>query len=147
MDEIPELTALPEGGYRPTDPKRTLVALIGNLHLHFPQTADVGGRGYYRKLVETQGLWDNVPISEVSDEDPLDWRESPLRLSQTNRQFYTQLDETIGSLGFTPEKMGAKYLSLTSLEGEAWDKEFVAFYLPIYVALRRKGYSPKDLSE
>ncbi|HEY0907817.1 MAG TPA: hypothetical protein VGE35_00530 [Candidatus Paceibacterota bacterium] len=148
MNDIPELTALPDGTYRATDDHRGVVGVLNNLCLRFPGSVDVApdlGRSRYN--VDELGIWDER-ISEkwAKDGSRPGWEYSQLRLSQTNREFFAAIDRAVCEAGIALESIKEANLALGRLTGKAWAEEYEKKFLPIYIVLRKKGYSRRDLA-
>lgn len=77
---------------------------------------------------------------------------SDKRLSQTPEQFYAEIDRTIREVGIDMEKLQREinvYTHDRSLDNWKNDKKMFEnlckLLMPIYIALRRKGYNREDL--
>ena len=132
---------------------RRYIRVMNNFHLHFPAGNDPHNyedqptffEGFNRFMAKEAG-WDST-YRELGG-NPLFL--SDRKLNQTPRLFYEEIDLTVEELGLGMASVSqAVNLMLSQRHhgieaGRVADIAWAALY-PIYVALRKKGYSKEDL--
>jgi len=132
---------------------RRYMRVLNNFHMHFPagnsphnyEDEPIFSEGYYRFMANEAG-WDST-FRELGYNPRF---QSEKRLNQTPKQFYEEVDRTVEELGMSMTSvseavnlmLSRRHLGIEA--GSIADIVWPALY-PIYVALRKKGYSKEDL--
>ena len=145
------------GQYVPYDPSEIPGGSLNNFFCHFPANGPYERtmpEGYYRSLLKDGGAWD-VSLREFLEEDSIyevTHDRSEKRLDQIPAEFYAEIDRMIVEVGLTVEAV-ARVINIYLHHRDLVSREVSlqmntaldAFLLPIYIALRNKGYSRQDL--
>lgn len=115
--------------------------VLNNFYMRFSK-----GGGSYRWFIDVHTKdWDSRPSEKPG---AVQGKMSNLRWNQTNREFYETLDLVIGECGCTlieVRKAIDIFNDWIRVQPEPRHKQLWEILRPIYVALRKKGYSISDL--
>lgn len=126
--------------------------VLNNFFCHFPVSCERGisGKlvvtddGHYRNQITELDEWDvrEIYFSQADTEKI----HSQRFLEQTPRQFYAELDLVIATLGIDIEKL-CQTVAQYSYEKktEQSSEEIWTLLLPIFIAMRKLGYSKAEL--
>lgn len=115
--------------------------VLNNFFFYFP------GPNGYREGLQSRGQW-KTPFREFISPD----LRSDKRLDQTPEQFYTEIDATVAEIGMELEDVSAFLCRFFAEGGTSNDEDDARFeelwktLSPIYVALRKKGYTSQDVT-
>lgn len=145
------------------DYRSATMRILGNFHAHFPignypnrpggngkeekEWRSLGNRRHFSK---TEKNWD-IPRNVTCPKKQKPVTCSELFFNQTPAEFYATLDATIKELGIPMTKFieaRNRAFCTRKMTEEVWEqyrKEWWKIALPVYVALRGKGYSKCDL--
>jgi hypothetical protein len=150
------------GQYVPYDESES--KFLNNFFCHFcigdePYKINLPAEGHYRGLLTD--CWNRTQFEHCKesgifndDEDLQRYCEnkSDKRLNQTPAEFYAEVDQTIIEVGMTIELVAQTINAyLHERRGKIGDmaceiqNKLESFLLPIYIALRKKGYNKADL--
>lgn len=139
-------------------PSRRWSRVLNNFHLNFelgtrpydPATRGALLGGGYRQLALEQGLLSTVRREFQGEEVA---GHSDLWLDQTFSEFYEAIDAAIVELGISKDDISVavnKVVLGPRLQGEAREALIQTLWdltAPVYVALRKKGYTRTDLRQ
>jgi hypothetical protein len=114
--------------------------VLNNFHFYF--------RGGYYRFIANDAF---MNLRGYSDGTETEGR-SPLRLQQTRREFYAEVDKVVEELGISYDRVCevvdviVKRGNDTDFNEEAVWKPAWQTLIPIYVALRRRGYNSRDIT-
>jgi hypothetical protein len=147
MNEFPELAEVPGEAW-----STRFIRVMNNFHLRFPTVSDPPG--YYRKITEKQNGMDRTYAERFG---PLeDWNRgkdegsltSSLHWHQTGREYYTELDCTVVEEGGNLSAIAAGIDAFEAQRDADTEAAYEALWhllLPIYIGMRKKGYTSYDL--
>lgn len=128
--------------YDPSELEKDSLGL-NNFHLHF---VDSEGKSYYRDLYQYPNklkLWDSRPIDDKRQRpDP---QISSRKWNVTPRQFYEEVDAVTAVLGIDPQDIANLIEKFNSNYSKGVEKKLWDLLIPVYVKLRKRGYSRFDL--
>jgi hypothetical protein len=108
--------------------------------------------GVYRTLTKSMDKWDMPLLGTVRPESLAEIRRthSEKRLAQTGKEFYEEIDRTVAELGISAKELAStvnrfQFGEKTTEEREKLAEKLLELLIPVYAALREKGYSRHDL--
>ena len=128
---------------------------MNNFYMHFPvgnvpydaRKNRVDPEGDHRRAIRELGGW-NITYQSLLRADP---KKSTKRLGQTGAEFYREVDQTVQELGISMARV-SEAINRFFWDKKDTDAEMQKLYqvlwethLPIYIALRKKGYVQNDL--
>jgi hypothetical protein len=135
--------------------ERSLAFVLNNFYTHFPtvkmKKSERGrevsaGEGFWRSMLKELGWWDELPPEGKRGVASGDYRNSPMRMNQTGKAFYAELDKVAKEVGLTKRQVSVAASEWICLEHTSENIErFGNIILRVYVAMRKKGYTQKDL--
>ena len=110
---------------------------LDNFHLYFPDPTDPEKKSYYGSIYETIGRMETKPDPNENT------RYSTKKSNMLGKEFLDEIDTTVEEVGLTLEE-------IMEVMRDWHDKKcsvevMQEFLLPIYIALRHKGFSRYDL--
>lgn len=131
--------------------------VMNNFHMHFPignipndaTESAMTPQGFYRAF-SLERCW-NITRRLLLSQDPSSSdndkaKYSDKRLDQTAEQFYEEIDKTVQEVGIPMKKISEVVnRRMFGESGEVLYKDMWEVLLPVYRALRKKGYSHGDL--
>lgn len=130
--------------------------LLNNFHMHFPTVDGVcdgetveGREAVSVAINKLIGQWENplraYLIIYPDQFNPLDCY-SDLRLSQSSKEFHEVLYVVAEKEGFSRQQLSDATARRYSWTMESDTSKWVEVLAPIYIAMREKGYSHRDLT-
>jgi len=133
---------------------RQKISALNNFYCHFPiATTTAKGQpflGLYRQLIEESNRWDITYRAAYAAPST---SKSNKRLNQTPRQFYDEIDAVVLMLGISMKDLSETIYNAVLVKPRPSDpndpkwKRMWELLFPIYVELRKRGYSPLDLCQ
>ncbi|MDB5259612.1 MAG: hypothetical protein JWO73_820 [Candidatus Taylorbacteria bacterium] len=135
---------------------KTIASILNNFYLRFPSVkmkrwdgeTHKGGASYNRKMTKDLG-WLDLPHNHKGgwETEGNGFVYSVKKGQQTPRQFYRELDRAVREAGFTSKQMSVAVTEWYCLKHtpETIEK-FGPIILAVYIKLRKKGYTYRDLT-